>query len=207
MINEKNFLEFLKLKNYPEYIKQYLLMCVKAEHPDKTDIQNKWRSEVRKDTTNIAEGTKIIIKLNSFNSEKYELLIVNNSFEANSCYFINSSNESIFIGTMIGELTYSDCFNLKDVYWIPTQSDLQKILIKDLNAFKYDNETYFEFIQWITMDGLDPQEIESEIAKIGMKEYKSRFKSISALWLAFYMFKKFRKVWGQEDHRWDWIKI
>lgn len=207
MINEKSFTDYLNTLNFSEYLKQYLLMCVKAEDPEKTDIQNKWRSEVIKGTTNITEGTKIIIKLNSFDSEKYKLLIVNNSFEANSCNFINSSNGTIFIGTMIGELTYSDCISLEDVYWIPTQSDLQKILINDLNSFKYDDKTYFEFIQWIAMDVLDPRELESDIAIISIKEYKFRFKSISALWLAFYMFKKFRKVWGQEDHRWDWIKI
>lgn len=183
MILSTIFNEFLNEKfRANKAFKQYINMCVLAEDPRRFDIQNRWRDSIYKGKRSVSAGTLLLID----NNNNYQLKRVSNTGGYSECNFINFLDNNLIIGNIIGDYNKYIELSLNKLYWIPTQTNIQNILINSEN-FNYKNSIFKSFNEWVSKDS----------------DYKEIFKSISSLWLAFYMLK-FNKKWVKNNKYWNW---
>lgn len=81
---------------------------------------------------------------------------------------------------------------LRLLTWLPTQENLQKML--QSKWIYYGSYPLSQFCGWINTSG-GPN-------KFYHHQYKSQFKSINELWLAFAMKEKYDKIWDGKD----WVR-
>jgi len=80
---------------------------------------------------------------------------------------------------------------IKELIWLPTQEQLQEILQKDRERVYYGSYPLTQFCGWIMTSG-GPN-------KFYWHQYKSLFKYINELWLAFVMHELYNKQWTGKD--------